>query len=80
MSQCLYSCDSSEISIEGYHVEVDDAVAALDEEEPLSTDERTFAEIRGYRQALGYVHVLADIERRVEDPCPWLRARLLTES
>lgn len=54
MSQCLYSCDSPEISIEGYHVEVDDAVAALDEDEPLSTDERTFAEIRGYRQALGY--------------------------
>lgn len=46
-------------SIEGYHVEVDDAVAALDEEEPLSTDERTFAEIRGYRQALGYVLSMA---------------------
>ena len=42
-------------SIEGYDVEVDDAAAALDDEEPLSADEGTFAEIRGYRQALGYV-------------------------
>ncbi|WP_239676068.1 Fic family protein [Natronosporangium hydrolyticum] len=33
----------------------DDAAAALEDEEPLSADERTFAEIRGYRQALGYV-------------------------
>jgi Fic family protein len=46
-------------SIEGYHVEMDDAVAALDEEAPLSADERTFAEIRGYRQALGYVLSMA---------------------
>jgi Fic family protein len=42
-------------SIEGYHVEIDDAAAALDDEEPLSATEATFAEIRGYRQALGYV-------------------------
>src|SRR5450830_527620 len=42
-------------SIEGYRVELDDADAALDGEEPLSADQRTFAEIRGYRQALGYV-------------------------
>jgi Fic family protein len=42
-------------SIEGYVVPEDDAVAALDDEEPLSADEITFAEIRGYRQALGYV-------------------------
>jgi Fic family protein len=42
-------------SIEGYHVEVDDAAAALDDEEPLSADQTTFTEIRGYRQALGYV-------------------------
>lgn len=34
-------------SIEGYHVELDDADAALDDEEPLSADQRTFAEIRG---------------------------------
>lgn len=42
-------------SIEGYRVELDDADAALDDEEPMTADQRTFAEIRGYRQALGYV-------------------------
>lgn len=42
-------------SIEGYYVSVEDAVAAVDEEEPLSTDQRTWAEILGYRRALSYV-------------------------
>lgn len=42
-------------SIEGYHVSVEDAVAAVDEEEPLSADERTWAEIVGYQRALSYV-------------------------
>lgn len=46
-------------SIEGYEVELDDAAAALDDEEALSADQRTFAEIRGYRQALGYVLAMA---------------------
>jgi Fic family protein len=46
-------------SIEGYLVSEDDAAAALDNEEPLSADERTFAEIRGYRHALGYVLQMA---------------------
>jgi Fic family protein len=46
-------------SIEGYDVELDDAAAALDDEEALSADERTFAEIKGYRQALGYVLAMA---------------------
>jgi len=32
---------------------LDDAAAALDDEGALSADDRTFAEIRGYRQALG---------------------------
>ena len=49
-------------SIEGYHVELDDADAALDDEEPMSADQRTFAEIRGYRQALGYVLAMAGDE------------------
>lgn len=49
-------------SIEGYRVELDDADAALDDEEPLSADQRTFAEIRGYRQALGYVLAMAGDE------------------
>ena len=46
-------------SIEGYVVDVDDAAAAVDDEEPLSADQQTFAEIRGYRQALGYVLAMA---------------------
>ncbi|GAB2651847.1 Fic family protein [Nocardia goodfellowii] len=46
-------------SIEGYVVETDDAAAAVDYEEALTADERTFAEIRGYRQALGYVLTVA---------------------
>ncbi|MGW6278320.1 Fic family protein [Kribbella sp. NPDC055071] len=46
-------------SIEGYDVNLDDAAAALDDEEALSADELTFAEIRGYRQALGYVLAMA---------------------
>ncbi|GAA3817302.1 Fic family protein [Cellulomonas soli] len=54
-------------SIEGYHVELDDADAALDDEEPLSADQRTFAEIRGYRQALGYVLAMARDEHFVLD-------------
>jgi Fic family protein len=47
-------------SIEGYDLELDDAAAALDDEEPLSADEQTFAEIRGYRQALGFVLAMAE--------------------
>lgn len=47
-------------SIEGYLVSLDDAVAAVDEEEPLSADERTWAEIRGYQDAMTYVQQLGD--------------------
>jgi Fic family protein len=54
-------------SIEGYDVKLDDAAAALDDEEALSADQRTFAEIRGYRQALGYVLAMAkDTHFRVD--------------
>lgn len=47
-------------SIEGYHVTVDDAVAAVEGEEPL--DERTEAwkAVTGYREAMSYVLQLAD--------------------
>lgn len=47
-------------SIEGYHVTVDDAVAAVEGEEPL--DERTEAwkAVTGYRSAMSYVLQLAD--------------------
>lgn len=47
-------------SIEGYDVSDEDAVAAVEEEEPLSADEATWAEIRGYRNAMSYVLQLAD--------------------
>jgi Fic family protein len=46
-------------SIEGYLVEEDDAAAALAGEEPFSADQQTFAEIRGYRLALGFVLQMA---------------------
>jgi len=36
-------------SIEGYYVDLDDAVAAVEDESPTSTDASTWAEIRGYR-------------------------------
>jgi Fic family protein len=49
-------------SIEGYQVAEDDAAAALDGEEPISADEKTFLEIQGYRQALGYVLAMGDAE------------------
>jgi Fic family protein len=49
-------------SIEGYQVAEDDAAAAIDGEEPISADEKTFLEIQGYRQALGYVLAMGDTE------------------
>ena len=54
-------------SIEGYVVNVDDAAAAVDGEDALSADEQTFAEIRGYRQALGYVLAMSADEHFVLD-------------
>jgi len=47
-------------SIEGYHVTLDDAVAAVEDEEPL-IDERTepWLAVRGYREAMTYVLQLA---------------------
>ncbi len=47
-------------SIEGYVVAEDEAAAAVDNDAPLSADEQTFAEIRGYRHALGYVLQMAN--------------------
>lgn len=47
-------------SIEGYDVSDEDAVAAVEEEEPLSADDATWAEIRGYRSAMSYVLQLAN--------------------
>lgn len=42
-------------SIEGYTVSEQDAAAAVEDEPPLTADERTWAEILGYRRVLTYV-------------------------
>ncbi len=44
-------------SIEGYHVSLDDAVAAVDGDQPLDTQEDTVAwqAVVGYRRAMTYV-------------------------
>jgi Fic family protein len=49
-------------SIEGYEVAEDEAAAAIDGEEPFGADEKTFLEIQGYRQALGYVLAMSDAD------------------
>jgi Fic family protein len=46
-------------SIEGYDVSLDDAIALVEDEEPLDADRRTSLEIIGYRNALTYVQQLA---------------------
>ncbi|MEJ5912884.1 Fic family protein [Pseudokineococcus sp. 1T1Z-3] len=46
-------------SIEGYVVSEQDALAAVDDDEPLSADQRTWAEVVGYRRVLTYVIQLA---------------------
>ncbi len=47
-------------SIEGYHVSVEDAVAAVDGEEPADTTTETWHAVRGYRAAMTYVMQMAD--------------------
>ncbi|MBG6138750.1 Fic family protein [Longispora fulva] len=47
-------------SIEGYDVSLDDALALMEDEEPLDADRRTSLEIIGYRNALTYIQQLAD--------------------
>ncbi|MEM6902104.1 MAG: Fic family protein, partial [Pseudomonadota bacterium] len=49
-------------TIEGYHATLDDAIAAVEDEEPMSTDEKTWREIVGYRNAMTYVLQLAEDE------------------
>jgi Fic family protein len=46
-------------TIEGYTVSVDDAFAALDEEEPLDADAMAWRAVRGYRDAMTFVLELA---------------------
>jgi len=47
-------------SIEGYHVSDEDAVAAVDGEEPIETPGKTWAAVRGYQEAMTYVLQLSD--------------------
>lgn len=54
-------------SIEGYNVAEDDALAALDDEEPMSADETTFAEIKGYQRAMDYVLTVGSDPRATYD-------------
>lgn len=47
-------------SIEGYHVTLDDAFAAVEGEQPLDADDGAWAAVQGYRAAMTYVVGLAD--------------------
>jgi Fic family protein len=47
-------------TIEGYNVTVEDALAAVDGEEPLEASDETWAAVVGYRNALTYVLQLSD--------------------
>ncbi len=47
-------------SIEGYNVTVEDALAAVQEQEPLEADRETWRAVSGYRDAMTYVLRLAD--------------------
>jgi Fic family protein len=55
-------------SIEGYDVNEDDSIAAVEAEEPLDADAQTWAEIVGYRTAMSYVLQLADDPHVTLDP------------
>ncbi|MBS0482228.1 MAG: Fic family protein [Proteobacteria bacterium] len=47
-------------SIEGYHATMDDAIAAVDDEEPMDANEKTWREIIGYRNAMTYILQLSE--------------------
>lgn len=47
-------------SIEGYNVTVEDAIAALENEPPIDAEQRDWAAISGYRNAMTYVLRLSD--------------------
>ena len=42
-------------SIEGIHVSDDDAIAAIDREDPANTDRETWQAVIGYREAMDYI-------------------------
>jgi Fic family protein len=47
-------------AIEGYNVTYEDAVAAIENEEPLEADQEAWEEIKGYRDAMTYVLQLSE--------------------
>lgn len=47
-------------TIEGYNATIDDAIAAVEDEQPMSTDEKTWREILGYRNAMTYILQLSE--------------------
>ena len=56
-------------TIEGYTVSDQDALAAVEDEAPLTADQRTWAEILGYRRVLTYViNVAAEPGFRIDLP------------
>jgi hypothetical protein len=60
-------------SIEGYNASLDDAVAAVEGEEPLDANQETRAALRGYRDAMTYVLQLANdphftLNKSAEEP------------
>src|SRR5262249_31941604 len=55
-------------SIEGYNVNYNDAIAAVDGEEPVDAKHKEWANILGYRQALTYaLQLTGDSALKVED-------------
>lgn len=54
-------------SIEGYDVSLDDALALMEDEEPLDADQQTRLEIVGYRNAMTYIQSLAGDEDFILD-------------
>lgn len=49
-------------TIEGYHATMDDVIAAVENQEPMSASDETWLEIIGYRNAMTYILQLADDE------------------
>jgi Fic family protein len=55
-------------SIEGYNVNYNDAIAAVDGEEPVDAKHKEWANIIGYRQALTYaLQLTCDANSKIED-------------
>jgi Fic family protein len=55
-------------SIEGYNVNYNDAIAAVDGEEPVDAKDKEWANVIGYRQALTYaLQLTGDANLRVEE-------------